>query len=224
MPFTLAFDIYGTLIDTAGITENLKRLVGDQAGLFSARWREKQLEYSFRRGLMEAYQDFSSCTRDALNYTCDSLDLTIEEADKATLLAAYRTLPAFTEVTTALDQLKAAGHRLFAFSNGLPDDLEALLNAAAIRDYFLDIVSVHEIGTFKPNPAVYRHFLQRAQSQAASSWLISGNPFDVLGAQACGMQTAWVRRSASTPFDPWGPQPTVTVPSLAQLADELALQ
>lgn len=224
MPFTLAFDIYGTLIDTAGITEHLRRLVGDQAGLFAARWREKQLEYTFRRGLMAAYRDFSICTRDALDYTCDSLDLPIEKADKSTLMAAYRKLPAFAEVAVALDQLRAAGHRLFAFSNGLPDDLEALLNAATIRDYFLDIISVHEIGTFKPNPAVYRHFLQRAQSPSADSWLISGNPFDILGALSCGMQTAWVRRSPRTPFDPWGPQPTVTVSSLAQLTDQLALQ
>lgn len=42
MPLTFAFDVYGTLIDTAGITQSLNRLAGDQAPLFSSRWRDKQ--------------------------------------------------------------------------------------------------------------------------------------------------------------------------------------
>ena len=52
MPITLAFDVYGTLIDTHGVTVELEKHVGSSADGFSRMWREKQLEYSFRRGLM----------------------------------------------------------------------------------------------------------------------------------------------------------------------------
>ncbi|WP_321529225.1 HAD-IA family hydrolase [Sedimenticola selenatireducens] len=142
MPLTFAFDVYGTLIDTAGITQSLNRLVGDQASLFSSRWRDKQLEYSFRRGLMRDYVDFSVCTRQALKYTSAQLELPISDAAAQTLLDEYRRLPAFPDVPTALEQLKSAGHRLYAFSNGLPDDLEALLDSAGIRHAFIDIISV----------------------------------------------------------------------------------
>ncbi len=38
MALTLAFDVYGTLIDTHGITEMLEEFVGDQAAHFSSRW------------------------------------------------------------------------------------------------------------------------------------------------------------------------------------------
>ncbi len=53
----LAFDVYGTLIDTQGVTVELERRLSDasKAGEFAKRWREKQLEYSFRHGLMGAY-------------------------------------------------------------------------------------------------------------------------------------------------------------------------
>lgn len=56
MTITLAFDVYGTLIDTNGVVEVLHNIVGDKAGDFSRSWREKQLEYSFRRGLMKKYE------------------------------------------------------------------------------------------------------------------------------------------------------------------------
>ncbi|HCW92385.1 MAG TPA: haloacid dehalogenase type II, partial [Flexistipes sinusarabici] len=44
---TLAFDVYGTLIDTHGIKVELKKYAGEKAAEFSEMWRNKQLEYSF---------------------------------------------------------------------------------------------------------------------------------------------------------------------------------
>jgi 2-haloacid dehalogenase len=221
MPLTFAFDVYGTLIDTAGITQHLSRLVGDEAALFSSRWRDKQLEYSFRRGLMNDYVDFSICTKQALEYTATQLMLPIGETDKQALLKAYRHLPAFEDTADTLSRLNAAGHRLFAFSNGLPDDLESLLTSAGIRNEFVDIVSVHEIRTFKPNPTVYQHFLNRSNAEANNCWLVSSNPFDLLGGIKIGLQTAWIRRSESNHFDPWGKSPRLTLGALAELPDAL---
>ncbi|MCW8883360.1 MAG: haloacid dehalogenase type II [Sedimenticola sp.] len=217
MPLTFAFDVYGTLIDTAGITQNLEQLVGSQAARFSSRWRDKQLEYSFRRGLMQDYVDFSVCTREALEFTATQLNLPIAEPDKKALLEAYRHLPAFADTKAALKRLNDAGHRLYAFSNGLPDDLESLLTSAGIRNEFLDIVSVHEIRTFKPNPAVYQHFLSRSGAAASRCWLVSSNPFDLLGGLKVGLQTAWIRRVDSNHFDPWGKTPALTLSSLTDL-------
>lgn len=224
MPLTFAFDVYGTLIDTAGITQSLERLVGDKAVLFSSRWREKQLEYAFRRGLMQEYVDFSVCTRQALKYTALQLNLSIDNGDTEALLDAYRHLPAFADTAGALTKLNQSGHRLYAFSNGLPDDLESLLTDAGIRDEFIDIVSVHEIQTFKPDPAVYQHFLKRSGGTADQCWLISSNPFDLLGGQAVGLQTAWIKRNEKHLFDPWEKMPDLTLASLTELPDSVPCQ
>lgn len=125
MTTILAFDVYGTLIDTSGVLSSLERLVGDKAAAFSTLWRDKQLEYSFRRGLMQNYQDFSICTRQALDYTCEALETGLAAEDRELLLASYRILPAYPEVGEALSGLKKAGFRLFAFSNGKADDLDS---------------------------------------------------------------------------------------------------
>ena len=217
MPLTFAFDVYGTLIDTAGVSRILQTMVGDKAPLFASRWRDKQLEYSFRRGLMQQYVDFSVCTRQALQFTASQLQLPISAEDQERLLEAYRLLPPFPDVPPALEALSNSGHRLYAFSNGLPDDLDSLLDSAGITGHFLDIVSVHEIRTFKPNPAVYRHFLKRSHAEAGSCWLVSSNPFDLLGGMACEMRGAWIRRSGQQHFDPWDRQPDLTLASLGEL-------
>jgi 2-haloacid dehalogenase len=158
MSVTLAFDVYGTLIDTQGIVSSLEKMIGTQASEFSRTWREKQLEYSFRRGLMQNYAPFSVCTSNALDFTCSYLKVSLTQAQKTELLKNYRTLPAFADVVESLSQLKAAGFRLFAFSNGSADAVEELLVNAGIRTYFEGVVSVEDIRSFKPNPGVYSYF------------------------------------------------------------------
>ena len=218
MVTTLAFDVYGTLIDTAGVALALEKHVGERAGAFAGLWREKQLEYSFRRGLMQQYETFTICTRHALEYTCSFFAIELSENDKAELMAAYRALPAFADVEAGLRELQLAGLSMYAFSNGPQSDVRQLLQTAGIENFFTDIVSVDEIKTFKPHPVVYEHFLQRANTTSGEAWLISSNPFDVLGAMAVGMRAAWVKRSEKAVFDPWGITPTVTVTDLSELA------
>ncbi len=215
MAITLAFDVYGTLIDTHGVMVALGKHVGDKAFEFSRIWREKQLEYSFRRGLMQNYENFAFCTRNALDYTSSYFKVTLSQKDKEELMDAYKVLPAFHDVEEGLARAKMAGFRMFAFSNGSADAVEALLKNAGIRDCFTGVVSVDEIKSYKPNPGVYCHFLRRAGASGANAWLISSNPFDVIGAISSGMRAAWVKRSPEALFDPWGIEPTLTVNSRA---------
>jgi 2-haloacid dehalogenase len=223
MAITLAFDVYGTLIDTHGVVAKLEEIVGDRARDFSSSWRDKQLEYSFRRGLMQNYENFAACTRDALDYTCDRYAVQMDAGQKQALLGIYRELPAFDDVPDALSELAARDCRLFAFSNGAAEAVETLLSSARIRDHFEGVVSCDDVRSFKPNPAVYAHFLRESGAGANEAWLISGNPFDVIGAISAGMRGAWVQRSPDAIFDPWGIEPTITIKSLGELADGIGV-
>ena len=223
MAITLAFDVYGTLIDTHGVVAKLEEIVGDRAMDFSSTWRDKQLEYSFRRGLMQNYENFAVCTRDALDYTCDRYAVQMDAGQKQALLGIYRELPAFDDVPDALSRLAARDCRLFAFSNGAAEAVETLLSSAGIRDRFEGVVSCDDIRSFKPNPAVYAHFLRESGAGANEAWLISGNPFDVIGAISAGMRGAWVQRSPDAIFDPWGIEPTITIKGLGELADGIGV-
>lgn len=218
MSITLAFDVYGTLIDTHGVVTRLQEFVGGKAEEFSRVWREKQLEYSFRRGLMRSYETFGVCTSQALDYTNTYLDAGLTTEQKTALLTEYRALPAFDDVKESLVGLKAGGYSLYAFSNGTADAVESLLTAAGILDLFDGVVSVDDRQTFKPNPDVYEHLLRTTTVSAGNAWLISSNPFDVIGAVSYGLRSAWVQRSKNSIFDPWGIEPTHTITSLRELA------
>ena len=219
MNITLAFDVYGTLIDTHGIVPKLHKIVGNSAEKFSRTWRDKQLEYSFRRGLMQEYKTFAVCTSHALDYACIYYNTSLTNEQKDDLLGVYRILPTFNDVKEGLTQLKATGFRMYAFSNGCADDVENLLVATGIRGYFLGVVSVDEIKSFKPDPAVYRYFLEKSGVTSSNAWLISSNPFDVIGSISVGFKSVWVRRSRDATFDPWGIEPTIITKSLCSLSD-----
>jgi len=219
---TLAFDVYGTLIDPFGISQRLKSIAGDKTPAFAQMWRNKQIEYLFRRALGRDYQPFSICTSQALDYAELQLQVELSAADKRDLLAQYRELPAYEEVAESLRQLQDAGCRNYAFSNGEPDDLAYLLAHAGLDAALDGIVSVHDVQSFKPDPAVYRHFLKEAGVTAEETWLVSGNPFDVIGAHMAGWQTAWVKRDPTAVFDPWDIEPDAIVADMSKLAGLVA--
>jgi len=209
MATTLAFDVYGTLINTHGVLSLLEDMIGDNAQNFSNTWREKQLEYSFRRGLMQNYIPFSLCTKHALDYACLSHKTQLSDDQKQQLLEQYKILPAFDDVKKGLEQLKAQNYRLFAFSNG------------AVSELFEGVVSADDMKTFKPNPGVYSHFLRETNSTGANTWLISSNPFDITGAISHGMRGAWIKRSEDSIFDPWEIQPNTVATDLVDLKNKL---
>ncbi len=218
MKLAIAFDVYGTLIDTDGVLETLNQLIGEKAAAFARTWRDKQLEYAFRRGLMQRYQPFPICTEQALDYCCAAHRIDLGDMQKQRLMRMYGALPAFADVDAALGQLNASGRRLFAFSNGTREAVDGLLARAGIADAFEGVVSCDDVRSFKPDPVVYAHFLEVAGVAADHAWLISGNPFDILGARSAGWHAAWVKRSDDAVFDPWGIEPDCTVCGLAELA------
>ena len=217
MSIALAFDIYGTLIDPHGVVDELARHVGERAQEFSGIWRDKQLEYTFRRGLMGRYENFVVCTRQALDYTDSLLQTGLDESAKTALMQVYRRLPAYADVPASLQALADDGLRMFAFSNGVADAVSGLLEHARINQYFEGVVSVDTLKTFKPDPEVYRHFIDVAATDAQNCWLVSSNGFDVIGAVSAGMKAAWLQRSEAVVFDPWDIDATLVVNSLSEL-------
>jgi 2-haloacid dehalogenase len=221
MKTTLALDVYGTLIDPLGIAAALQALIGERAAAFAQAWREKQLEYTFRRALMRDYRDFPTCTRQALEFVDARFGTALAADAIEALMRKYVELPAYPETRAALSALRREDRRCHAFSNGHPDDLGRLLEHAGLRELLDGVVSVHPLASYKPDPAVYRHFLESTGATAQCCWLVSGNSFDILGAHRAGWRTAWVRRDPTAVFDPWGSEPTLTVASLAELAEAL---
>ncbi len=221
MPHAIGFDIYGTLVDPLDMNEHLRPLAGGDADAMSNLWRQKQLEYTFRRGLMKKYENFGVCTRQALDFAAESFRVELSEDEEAKLIEQYQNLRAFPDVVPGLERMKERGHELAAFSNGVEATARKLFTNAGILDHLDEIISVDDMGTFKPDPAVYEYLAKRFDRPVGEVWLVSSNPFDVIGARSVGMNAAWVKRKEDAVFDPWGVEPDIVAGDLVDFADAL---
>ncbi len=216
MTLTLAFDVYGTLVDPMGMSRLLAEDAGDTAEAVAALWREKQLEFSFRKGLMKVYEDFGACTRQALRYAMATHKLSLSEQRENELMAAYLSLPAFDDSLPTLKSLKGQ-YPLFAFSNGSYPALEKVLGYNNLLDQFDGLVSVDDIKSFKPDPAVYTYARRATGSWEKPLCLVSSNAWDVIGARSAGLLAVWVKRDPDKVFEDWGIEPSAVISSLSEL-------
>lgn len=188
------FDAYGTLFDVHSAVARNAAALGQKANPISKLWRQKQLEYSWVRALMDRHTDFWSVTSEALSFALRSFQIE-DAALRESLLRSYETLDAYPEVPETLEKLRSHGVQIAILSNGAPAMLASAINAARI-DKLVDIVlSVEDIGVYKPAPQVYRHaFDQLALSPDEISFQ-SSNAWDAAAASANGMHVVWVNRT-----------------------------
>lgn len=216
------FDVFGTLVDPLQMGQLLEQMLGPDCAATVARvWREKQLEYTFRRGLMGAWQNFTVCTEQALAYALAASGAELDYQQRQRLMAGYEQLVPFADVVPALRRLQKTGCAAAAFSNGTAAHVSQILGNAGVLPLLQQVVSVDELQTFKPDPRLYHHLSARLGTELQQTWLISSNPFDIIGAKHAGISAAWVRRQASVPFDPWGIEPDLVVRDLNELVDQL---
>ena len=222
MAIGIGIDVYGTLIDPLEMNVHLRPLVGDSADRVAELWRTKQLEYTFRRAAMGKYENFDICSRQALVFAFESLGIGLSARDQETLIEEYQHLHMYPDTVPGLQKLRDAGYEPVAFSNGVQATLRDLLRNAGILPYLHGIVSVDDLKTFKPDPRVYFYLAQRLSHRVDNTWLVSSNPFDVIGAKSAGLKAVWIKRKSQTAFDSWGINPDMIARDLIDFAERLA--
>lgn len=149
----------------------------------------------------------------------------------AALIEAYDHLSTFPDVNPALIRLSAdASIQPVVFSNGsktmVSNSVLRSKDLASNAGVFQDLITVDEIQRYKPSPASYHHLARKMgkqESQMEQLWLISGNPFDIVGARSVGMQAIWVDRTNRGWQDAVAPglRPSAIVHSLEQIIQEI---
>ncbi len=211
------FDAYGTLFDFGAVAAECRAALGERAGAFVALWRDKQLQTTWLLAAQGRHKDFWTVTGDALDHALAAFEIDSAEL-RERLMARYLTLPAFPEAPDALRRLKQRGLRLAILSNGTPAMLESLVKAAAIDDLFETVLSVEEVGAFKPHPKVYRLAVDRLRLPADAICFQSSNAWDAYAASASGMKVVWCNRFDQRP-ERLPSAPDRVIKSLAELPD-----
>jgi 2-haloacid dehalogenase len=187
------FDAYGTLFDFASAAAACRDALGDKGAALTALWREKQLQYSWLRGLQGRHADFWQVTGDALDFALETLGID-DNVLRDRLMNLYLALDAFPEVPAMLARLKAAGLKTAILSNGSPAMLEALVKHAGIGRFLDAVLSVEEVSVYKPHPKVYQLAVDRLAVAPAAIAFQSSNGWDAYAASAFGLRVVWCNR------------------------------
>ncbi len=218
------FDAYGTLFDVAAAAREAATEPGREA--FAAvwqkvatDWRLKQLQYTWLRAVAEAHTDFWEVTQNGLDWALEASGLDDPEL-RERLLALYFQLLAYPEVPMMLARLKEDGFATAILSNGEPKMLAGAVESAGVAGVLDDVLSVEDVGIFKPHASVYDLVGKRFGTTPEEVLFVSSNGWDAACATGYGFRTVWVNR-AGEPMDrlPWPPAHVLsdltTIPDLA---------
>ena len=222
----LTFDIFGTVMDLAGSLagpagEFLAAHGSEMTGeAFYAEWRERQRIEQYQDNLlMLGHSGYLETCRRAFVYCLKKHNVSYTAEAVREFMKVYKDLQPYGDAIEGLRSL-AGRYKLVALSNGEQWYLEELLgNTVPVR--FDAIISVDQVGAFKPSPGVYRKAVQRLRCEPGEIMMVAAHAFDILGAQACGFKAAYVNRY-KLPTEDSEYQPDIIVDDFIELAARLS--
>ena len=197
---SIVFDAYGTLFDINAAARK-SALVSSNSLLESnwkdlaEIWRKKQIEYTWLQNILNIHTDFLDITKISLDFALEEMTLDQEPKLRESLLELYWTSEAYPEVTQVLEELNGRDVKLSILSNGTPEMLLAACESTKIEKLLDFVVSVEEIGIFKPDGRVYDLVNTKMGYKMSEVLFVSSNGWDIAGATKFGLSTVWVNRN-----------------------------
>jgi 2-haloacid dehalogenase len=209
------FDAYGTLFDVHAAIARHRERAGPDADRISDLWRTKQLEYTWTFTAMGRYENFERLTERALDFALARFGKT-DAGLRADLLASYQKLDAYPDAKETLQKLEQAGFSTGILSNGSPEMLQMAVDAAALGGILDHVLSVDELGFYKPRNEVYSLVTKALSAKPAEIVFVSSNRWDIAGAANFGFKPVWVNR-AKLPDEYQDLKPAAVIENLAAL-------
>jgi 2-haloacid dehalogenase len=218
------FDQYGTVVDMqGGLTKiaapylEAKGWKGNPSS-FVTWWRRTHFESSMIDALLHReHTPYREIGFRAVCHVLDRCNLSYTDDEVRGLVAEIEKLECFPEVPAALARLKTR-YRLVVLSNGDPDMLETAKRYHKVP--FDRVISVAEANAFKPHVATYTKAAEILGLRMDQILFVANHAFDVIGAKAAGMRTAFVNRR-QRPIERTPHQPDIAVPTMTELADAM---
>jgi len=222
---TLAFDAFGTILDLGGShAPRLEEFVsakgsGVTAGQLWESWRQRQRIEQYQDNQFSAghFGYLDSCRR-ALLYSLRAAKLPFDDSDVRRIMEGWEELKPFPDSAPGMERLRRK-FKLVVLSNGENDYLARVVKNC-VRCEFDAVISVEDVGVFKPNPQVYRYAARMLKAEPNELMMVSAHSFDAVGARVSGYRAAYVNRY-DLPYDETPYQYDVEARDFLALADKL---
>jgi 2-haloacid dehalogenase len=217
-PALLAFDVNETLLSLAPIKAKFDDAFGIGAPV--GEWFARMLHGSLVANHVGDYRSFAKIGTESLLTVAKKRGLAMRGEDAKAIVSTMTSLPPHPEVYNALERLFDADFVMVALTNGSTKAANDQIENAGLHPFIRRVVSVEEVGRFKPAPEPYHHAADVMGVEIADMMLVAAHDWDCAGAVAAGAQAAFVQRSGvvwSLPGEP----PHLVVEDIAGLADAL---
>jgi 2-haloacid dehalogenase len=214
----ILFDVNETLLDMRSLDPFFEQVFGSAS--VRERWF-RELEALWLVTIATGtYKDFTTLAEAALQMTADKQGVELSSGDRAELLERMTTLPAHSDARPALARLYDRGVLLAALTNGTLEAARAQLKHAELDGFFEQIFSADEVERYKPAPEPYHMVAERLGLRPQEIRLVAAHAWDIAGAHAAGLKTAFVARPGKV-LSPAGPEPDLQAGDLLELADKI---
>ncbi|MEO6309935.1 MAG: haloacid dehalogenase type II [Leifsonia sp.] len=116
------------------------------------------------------------------------------EHDVQYVMNGMNELELHADVVDAVRSLKAENRRMITLTNGSSAIAEKLFTSAGIRECFEGLLSVENAAAWKPARAAYEYAATACRVEPSEMILVAVHPWDIHGAAAAGLRTAWLNR------------------------------
>jgi 2-haloacid dehalogenase len=196
-PQVIAFDIIETVFSLESMRPRLVSLGLPERALEA--WFAAGLRDAFALAVTDRFTPFRSVLEASLQTLLAKHALSAKTDQISSVLDGMKSLQPHADAAEAFDQLKQAGFRLLALSNGAASSTQALLKGAGLEVHVEQILSVEDVGLSKPRREVYAHAAKAAGVAPSQMALVATHPWDLHGAKAAGLITAFVARGQPYP-------------------------
>lgn len=222
---TLTFDAFGTILDLGSShAPRLQAFLDATSATLSAdelwnRWRIRQRLQQYEDNLFCAgHHGYLDSSRRALIYTLRASKLPFDETDVRRIMDGWHELKPFPDATPGFERLSRK-FKLVVLTNG-ENDYVADVVRNRIRFSFDGVISVDDVGAFKPSPQVYRYAARVLKSEPQELMMVSAHSFDAIGARASGYRAAYINRY-DLPYDETPYQADIEARDFLDLAEKL---
>ena len=217
-PALLAFDVNETLLSLAPIKVKFDDAFGTGSPI--GEWFARMLHGSLVANHVGDYRPFAEIGIESLLTVAKKRGLAMREEDAESIVSTMTSLPPHPEVYNALERLFDAEYVMVALTNGSTKAANTQIENAGLHPFVRRVISVEEVGRFKPAPEPYHHAASVMGVEIGEMMLVAAHDWDCAGAMAAGAQSAFIRRVGvvwSLPSEP----PGLVVDDIAGLADAL---
>lgn len=217
-PSVLVFDVNETLLDLSPLKAGIEDIFGSPAPL--GEWFARLLHGSLVSNELDEYRPFGVIGVEALLMVARKRGVELDESTAAELVTTMAALPAHPDVIPGLERLVNVGYRTVALTNGSTSAANAQIENAGLRSLVQRVISVDEVGKFKPHPSPYQHAAEVMEVQLNQTMLVAAHDWDVAGALKAGADAAFLERPGAVWSLPT-PKPELVVPDVEALAAAL---